>query len=109
MKPIGFDLEKIAAGGAERPSHGDCPGALLLLTRDEYDAAVKNGEIFRTERRDMDSEGGRRDARVKCDGVVMRKQGVSGAMIYYGLCASCSEAERRMREDARARAQKAGR
>ena len=104
MKPIGFDLEKIAAGGADRPSHGDCPGALLLVTRDEYDTMVRNGETFRTERRDMDSEGGRRDARVRCSGIVMRKQGVSGGMIYYGLCASCSEAERLMREQARDRA-----
>lgn len=103
MKPLGFDLAKIAEGTSERPSHGDCPGALLVLTRDEYDTMVDGGEVFVTPRREMDHEGGRRDARVSCRGIVLRKVGVSGAMVYYGLCASCSELEKSMREQARAR------
>lgn len=109
MKPIGFDLEAIATGGADRPSHTDCPGALLLVTRDEYDQMVDGGEMFTTPRREMDGEGGRRDARVSCRGTVLRKLGVSGAMSYYGLCASCSELEKNMRAQARERARVAGR
>ena len=106
-KKIGFDLEKIAMGGAMRPSHETCPGALLVITRDEYDASVAAGEMFVTPRRDMPAEG-MADARVFCKGSVLRKEGVGG-MVYYGLCASCSEAERRMRERARKRVETNGR
>lgn len=108
MKPIGFDLQAIADGGAERPSHTECPGALLLVTRDEYDQMVDGGEVFVTPRREMDGEGGRRDARVSCRGTVMRKHGVSGGMIFFGLCPSCSELEKNMRIAARERLQLRG-
>lgn len=102
MKRIGFDLDAVSAGTSERPSHGDCPGALLLVTRDEYDTMVRGGEFFTTPRSEMDPEGGRRDARVACNGVVMRWER-HGRMYYAGLCASCTEAEKRMREAARER------
>jgi hypothetical protein len=106
-KGIGFDLAKIAKGGAMRPSHENCPGALLMITREDYDAMVSAGEFFVTPRRDMPDEG-RADARVFCKGTVLRKEGVGG-MVYYGLCGSCSEAERRMREKARKRVETNGR
>lgn len=102
MKRIGFDLDAISAGGAERPSHNDCPGALLLITRKEYDDMVEHGEIFATPRHDMDSEGGRRDARVRCNGTVLRWER-HGRMYYGALCSSCTEAEKVMREQARKR------
>ncbi len=104
---IGFDLEAIAKGGSDRPSQNDCPGAILVITRDEYDQAVRAGEMFVTPRRDMPDDG-RGDARVFCKGTVLRKQGVGG-MVYYGLCASCSEAERLMRDKARKRVETNGR
>lgn len=97
MKRIGFDLEAVAAGGAERPSRESCPGALLLVTRDEYDQMVRGNEVFKTPRSYMDPEGGRRDARVSCSGPVLRWER-SGRTYYAALCASCTEAERRMRE-----------
>jgi len=106
-KGLGFDLAKIAKGGASRPSHGDCPGGQLVITRDEYDAMVSAGEHFVTPRRDMPDDG-RGDARLFCRGTVLRKEGVGG-MVFYGLCGSCSEAERRMREKARHRVETNGR
>lgn len=100
-KGIGFDLAKIAKGGAMRPSHETCPGALLVLTRDEYDAMVSAGEVFVTRRSDMDPER-RSDARLHCKGTVLRQERM-GIMYFMALCASCTEAERRMREKARKR------
>lgn len=106
-RPLGFDMDKIAKGGALRPSHETCPGASLVLTRDEYDASVAAGEVFVTPRRDMPDEG-RADARLHCKGTVLRQEKL-GRMYHYALCASCSEAERRMRERARKRVEINGR
>jgi hypothetical protein len=107
MKPLGFDLQAIAKGTATRPSHDTCPGAMLVITRDEYDAMVSTGEVFVTRRGDMPDDG-RGDARLHCKGTVLREDKL-GNMYHYALCASCSEAERRMREKARKRVETNGR
>jgi hypothetical protein len=106
-KGLGFDLAKIAKGGAIRPSHETCPGALLVVTRDEYDQMVSGGEVFVTPRRDVDPER-RSDARLFCKGTVLREERM-GVMYFMALCASCTEAERRMRELARKRVENNGR
>jgi len=98
-----IDLGAIERGTRERPSHDGCPGALLVVNRDEYDELVKGGETFVTARSEL-SPDERRDARVLCSAPLLRKEGVGG-MVYFGLCASCSDAERRMRELARLRAE----
>jgi hypothetical protein len=100
-KGIGFDLAKIAKGGAMRPSHETCPGALLVINREEYDEMVQGGEVFVTSRRDMDPER-RSDARLFCKGTVLREERL-GIMYFMALCASCTEAEKMMRERARKR------
>lgn len=107
MKPLGFDLEAIAKGGAMRPSNETCPGAMLVVTREDYDAMVQGGEVFVTPRRDVPDEG-RGDARLHCKGSVLREEKL-GRMYFHGLCASCTEAEKRMRERARKRVETNGR
>lgn len=100
-KGIGFDLAKIAKGGAMRPSHETCPGALLVVTREEYDEMRRGGEVFVTKRDDVPVEG-RASARLFCKGTVLREEKM-GVMYYAALCSSCTEAEKLMRERARRR------
>lgn len=91
-----FDVDGIARAPVRRPSHEDCPGALLLVNRSEYDEYARGGEIFVTHRKDI-PEAGRGSARVLCKGQVMSKASELGGMVYYGLCASCSGLEARHR------------
>ena len=106
-KGLGFDLAKIAKGGAMRPSHETCPGALLVINREEYDEMVQGGEVFVTPRKNVDPEG-RSDARLHCTGTVMREEKM-GVMYFTALCPSCTQVEKVMRERARKRLEGGGR
>lgn len=100
-KGLGFDLVKIAKGSAMRPSHETCPGAMLVVTREEYDEMRRGGEVFVTRRDDVPTDG-RASVRLFCKGTVLREEKM-GVMYFCALCSSCTEAERRMRELARRR------
>lgn len=101
-KPIGIDLGELGKGRpVMRPSHGQCPGALLMISRYDYDRMVDGGEVFATPRREMPAEG-RHDARVHCNGQVMRQaSSLGGGEVVYGLCASCSGLEANLRQTRR--------
>lgn len=100
---IGIDLGAMGERPATRPSHRDCPGALLVITRDVYDAMVQGGEVFATKRKDMPADGSKADARVHCTSEVLSKASSLGGMVHYGLCASCSGLEADLRAELRAK------
>lgn len=104
MKPL---LEVHEGSPVQRPSHGECPGGLLLLTRSEYDEMISLGERFITSRSDM-PDAGRGDARLRCSGTVLRWER-GGRTYYAALCASCTDAEKRMRDRAAKRLNPEGR
>lgn len=106
-KALGIDLKALAKGGAMRPCHETCPGALLVVTREEYDEMRRGGEVFVTRREDVPVDS-RASARLFCKGTVLREERM-GVMYHFALCASCTEAERLMRERARKRVETNGR
>jgi hypothetical protein len=99
-KRIGIDLGQLGRAGAIRPSHERCPGALLLITRYDYDQLVDGGEAFVTPRREMPVDG-KADARIDCGNQVMRKASSVGGETVYGLCLSCSGLEADVRQQIR--------
>lgn len=102
-KPIGIDLGQMGRGGAARPSHETCPGALLPISRYDYDQLVAAGEVFATPRREMPAEG-KAAARIRCSNQVMRKaSSIGGGDVVYGLCSSCSGLEADLRRQLRER------
>lgn len=79
-----------------------CPGALLRLTREDYAAMRRGGEVFSTSVHDLPASG-RGDARVLCHQDVAeirvpqykRPDGRTVYAVYdAALCRSCAELER---------------
>jgi hypothetical protein len=77
------------------------------VTREEYDEMRRGGEVFVTKRDDVPTDG-RGSARLFCKGTVLREERM-GIQYFYALCASCTEAEKLMREKARKRVETNGR
>ncbi len=99
MKRLGIDIGAI---GGEPPKLGtadNCPGALLRITRYDYDQYTARGERFQTPRQDIpfNAYG---SVRVRCTGHVAQiPKTASGAVQHYGLCHSCAGLEFTNRDD----------
>lgn len=99
-------IDVIVGDGVQTQRNLDCPGALLVINRHEYDELSRSGEVFRTKRQELPVDA-RGDARVVCSGQVMTKAGLAGDLVLYALCASCASLESNCRQEARARAEQA--
>ncbi len=106
MKPLatvmGIDLA--ALDKAPPPPNRACPGALLHLNRDEYDAYRRAGEVFTTTRAEL-PEDERGSARIVCRNEILLKRGCTGRLIEFALCASCTEVETKYRDALRSLAE----
>jgi hypothetical protein len=108
MARLGIDLGVLEARRLPDPRVPDCPGAMLRLTRHDYDSYVQGGELFETARKDIpfDAYG---SARVRCSQFVAEIPRTSGGhKLFYGLCHSCSGLELRNRQDLSERAKARG-
>lgn len=109
MKPIGIDLAGLIEGKPfrhELPPR--CPGALIRVTRKDFNDFVDGGESFITERKDIPVDG-YGSARVHCSQDVEQLTGTaSGNRLFYGLCSSCSRLEADVRATLRERNQAKG-
>ncbi len=95
MKRLGIDVGGLVPGGDWRdtPFHPPtCPGARVLVTRDELAALVRGGETFEQDGTHVPA-GGYGHARVRCGRTVPGRKGASGHVAYDGLCPSCSGLE----------------
>lgn len=104
MKPIGIDLSGLLEGKPFRYElPPTCPGALIRVTRKDFDDFVDGGEAFVTDRKDIPVDG-YGAARVHCsqDAEQISKT-ASGARLFYGLCPSCSRLEADVRATLRKR------
>lgn len=103
MARLGIDLGVIDATKPPDPRTPDCPGALVRVTRFDFDEYVKGGEIFQTPRSEVPVDG-YGSARIRCDRLVTELPKTSaGHRQFYGLCTSCSALEVRNRSDLRER------
>ncbi len=109
MKPLGIDLSVLAAG-ASRPApdlESRCPGASLMVTRDDLADLVRLGGQFALSSETIPAKG-YGTARVWCTRPVEQVTGPNVRGTYfYGLCASCSQDERDNRATLTQRAAKA--
>lgn len=81
----------------------ECPGANVLLTKQDYVDITKGGEIFATSRQNIPADGYGL-MRVLCRREVERvPESICADVIYYGLCSSCSELEAGNRRTLRTR------
>lgn len=99
LNRIGVDLGTLDAQKLPDPKVPDCPGAMLRLTRHDFDALAGGGEYFLTKRADIPVDG-YGSVRVRCDQQVAQlPKTASRTVLYYGLCHSCSGLEAQNRED----------
>ncbi len=104
MKRLGIDLGTLDNAKAPRLEASACPGALVRVTRYDYDEMTSGGERFQSARQDVPFDG-YGSARVLCGGTDVEKvpKTAAGYPMWLGLCTSCSRVESKNRSDLRTR------